>query len=244
MFNNKKSKRGFSLVELMVVVAIMGTLAAIAIPAYNEYRKSAKKSAYKADLTSLHKGWLAFGVELDSFCRRETNPASATIAAVGMQSLYSSELYGAERTSASNATCITTGGGTTCEALSSHCTINTEGDCQPSDCKVDTFGTGTCAFTPYLPIKTTFPGKKNFIGFGGESCPGLNNAARNLHFVSDSGTVVTANDMDDCSLGVSAYEMGVLGHVSGTDFFGVSITSSGVLQGENEAATGSVKTGC
>ena len=57
---NLKNKKGFSLVELMVVVAIMGTLAAIAIPAYNEYRKSAKKAAYKADLSSLHKGWLSF----------------------------------------------------------------------------------------------------------------------------------------------------------------------------------------
>ena len=94
MFNNKKSKRGFSLVELMVVVAIMGTLAAIAIPAYNEYRKSAKKASYKADLTSLHKGWLAFGVELDSFCKRDTTPEDASVRNVGMISLFSSKLYG------------------------------------------------------------------------------------------------------------------------------------------------------
>ena len=95
MFNkNLKTKRGFSLVELMVVVAIMGTLAAIAIPAYNEYRKTAKKGVYKADLTSLHKGWLAFGVELDNFCERETAPASAAIEHVGMVSLLSSKLYG------------------------------------------------------------------------------------------------------------------------------------------------------
>ena len=80
MFNkNLKTKRGFSLVELMVVVAIMGTLAAIAIPAYNEYRKTAKKGAYKADLTSLHKGWLAFGVELDNFCQRETASAARSL---------------------------------------------------------------------------------------------------------------------------------------------------------------------
>ena len=91
---NLKNKKGFSLVELMVVVAIMGTLAAIAIPAYNEYRKSAKKSAYKADLTSLHKGWLAFGVELDSFCERRTNPQESSIKNVGMESLFSSKLYG------------------------------------------------------------------------------------------------------------------------------------------------------
>ena len=90
---NLKNKRGFSLVELMVVVAIMGTLAAIAIPAYNEYRKSAKKAAYRADLTSLHKGWLAFGVEIDSFCDRKTSPQNASIVNVGMASLLSSKLY-------------------------------------------------------------------------------------------------------------------------------------------------------
>ena len=88
-----KNKRGFSLVELMVVVAIMGTLAAIAIPAYNEYRKSAKKTAYKTDLLSLHKGWQAFGVELDSYCERETTPKVAGFKHVGMESLVNSNLY-------------------------------------------------------------------------------------------------------------------------------------------------------
>ena len=91
---NLKNKKGFSLVELMVVVAIMGTLAAIAIPAYNEYRKSSKKSAYKADLSSLHKGWLAFGVEIDSFCERRTEPRGSNLKNVGMESLKSSKLYG------------------------------------------------------------------------------------------------------------------------------------------------------
>lgn len=47
----KKSK-GFTLIELMIVVAIIGILAAVAIPAYNDYTQTTKATSGLAGLSS------------------------------------------------------------------------------------------------------------------------------------------------------------------------------------------------
>ena len=44
-----KSKRGFSLMELLIVVSIMGVISAIAIPAYDKYKSNASAAGAKAE---------------------------------------------------------------------------------------------------------------------------------------------------------------------------------------------------
>ena len=62
-YNKMKNEKGFSLVELMVVVAIIGILAAIAIPSYQKFQRRARQAEPKTMLSSIYTAQTTFIAE-------------------------------------------------------------------------------------------------------------------------------------------------------------------------------------
>jgi type IV pilus assembly protein PilA len=55
----KNTKRGFTIVELVIVIAIIAILAAILIPVFSNVTKSAEQAALKAEIKNAYSDFVA-----------------------------------------------------------------------------------------------------------------------------------------------------------------------------------------
>jgi type IV pilus assembly protein PilA len=99
-FSKQEGQKGFTLIELMIVIAIIGILAAIAIPQFMQYRQRGYKASVQTDAKNAHTAVNAYMVDFPG-----ARPPAITI---GPES--TSTVYTAARTSKGNTVVIAAGG--------------------------------------------------------------------------------------------------------------------------------------
>jgi type IV pilus assembly protein PilA len=76
--NKMKNQKGFTLIELMIVIAIIGILAAIAIPQFSAYRRRSYNSAAQSDLKNATTAQEAYFVDEQTYASAVANLIGTT----------------------------------------------------------------------------------------------------------------------------------------------------------------------
>lgn len=74
---SRQRRGGFTLVELMIVVAIIGVLAAVAIPSFENYQLTSKRTEAFANLSALAKAQKSYFAEFNEFVPSPAEPGTA-----------------------------------------------------------------------------------------------------------------------------------------------------------------------
>jgi type IV pilus assembly protein PilA len=76
--SNRKGSPGFSLVELMIVVAIIGILAALAVPRFQMFQAKSKQSEAKSNLSHIYTLQQSYYADFDAYTTSLTDMGFTT----------------------------------------------------------------------------------------------------------------------------------------------------------------------